>query len=197
MIPPRLALIGFPCSGKSTLGHALATALNYTWLDSDQEIIQHTGQSIADLFAQGGEAHFRHQEGRWLETLPQRSQVVISTGGGLPCFYDHLARLQAWAYVIWLAPDFETLYQRLQQRPEHTLYGRTREQLESVYQQRIPFYQQADLIVTTVADPELLTAQIVTHLQRPSPGPKPVIRPTMAAPEAPQRDYKPRPTAER
>lgn len=185
MIPKRLALIGFPCSGKSTLGQTLATALGYTWLDSDQEIVRHTGQSIAELFAQGGEAHFRHHEGLWLNNLPQQTQVVVSTGGGLPCFYDHLSRLQACAYVIWLAPDFDTLYQRLQQRPDHTLYERTYPQLEALYQQRIPFYQQAHLIVATEAAPDRLTAQIVAHLQQPSPGPEPIIIPATAAPEAP------------
>lgn len=184
MIPERIALIGFPCSGKSTLGQSLAAALGYAWHDSDAEIVAQTGQSIAALFAHG-EAHFRCQEGLWLDTLPARTRVVLSTGGGLPCFGDHLARLRAWAYVIWLAPDFEVLYQRLQQRPEHTLYGRSHAELQALYQRRLPFYQQADWQLTSAGSPEALTAQLVARWLPPSPGSAPATAPAAAAPEAP------------
>lgn len=81
---PRVVLIGPPGAGKSTIGRRLGRALDLTWHDTDRAIEESAGQSIADLFVDHGEAHFRDLErAEVLRSLGQEPGVV-SVGGGAP-----------------------------------------------------------------------------------------------------------------
>ncbi|MBO0676535.1 shikimate kinase [Mycolicibacterium sp. S2-37] len=79
---PKAVLIGLPGSGKSTIGRRLAKALELTLLDTDVAIEQATGRSIADIFAQDGEAEFRRIEEQVVRDALQTHDGVLSLGGG-------------------------------------------------------------------------------------------------------------------
>ncbi|NYG08281.1 shikimate kinase [Phycicoccus badiiscoriae] len=81
---PRVVLIGPPGAGKSTIGRRLGKALDLSWHDTDRAVEESAGQSIADLFVDHGEAHFRDLErAEVLRSLSQETGVV-SVGGGAP-----------------------------------------------------------------------------------------------------------------
>lgn len=138
--------MGFPSSGKTHLGQTLAKNLNYLWLDTDQWISQENNQSVAGIFATQGEAFFRQEEVRFVtEELPQLTQTVISTGGGMPCVPGLMDELKKWGTTVYLKAPWALLYQRLLLRPEHTLHLKTPAELEALFEQRHPIYAQAQV----------------------------------------------------
>ena len=95
-------LIGFMGSGKTSLGKALASQLNYQFVDSDQEIERIEGQKVKDIFEKQGEKAFRLLESKFIESIKEYKNVVISTGGGLPCHNDLIDKLLNYGTVIYL-----------------------------------------------------------------------------------------------
>jgi 3-dehydroquinate synthase len=79
----NLILAGFMGVGKSTVGRLCAQQLGYGFVDTDVEIERRAGQSIAQIFASQGEAHFRAYEAALVHELAQREKLVIATGGGM------------------------------------------------------------------------------------------------------------------
>ena len=101
-------LLGFMGAGKSTI----ARGLNPDYIDMDALIEECLGMSIADFFAEKGEAAFRQVESEVLADLLQRDQVV-STGGGVVVSQRNRDLLKTNSDNIYLKADFETLYQRI------------------------------------------------------------------------------------
>lgn len=106
-------LIGLPGSGKSTLGRLLAKQLNYDFKDTDQEIVMAEGKSVEDIFEQSGEAYFRLAEQNILKLLAKGDDQVISTGGGLPCFFDNMTFMNSTGITIFIDVPLENLVQRI------------------------------------------------------------------------------------
>ena len=79
----KMILVGGPASGKTTVGAALAQKWSLSFRDTDHWVETHAGRSIAQIFAQGGEAVFREWETQALKALLQQDECVISTGGGM------------------------------------------------------------------------------------------------------------------
>src|SRR4029453_2479239 len=85
----KLFLIGLPGSGKTTIGAALANRLSMEFVDLDKEIETREGNSVPEIFAAHGEAHFRQVESTLLlEWATAQRSFVMATGGGTPCFFD-------------------------------------------------------------------------------------------------------------
>lgn len=106
-------LIGFMGSGKTSLGKALASQLNYQFVDSDQEIERIEGQKVKDIFEKQGEKAFRLLESKFIESIKEYKNVVISTGGGLPCHNDLIDKLLNYGTVIYLDVSASILSERL------------------------------------------------------------------------------------
>lgn len=162
----NVVLVGFMGAGKSSVGRILARRLGRCFVETDDLITATEGRSIPEIFAEKGEAHFRHLEEEVVGLLALKSGDVIATGGGLPCHEGRPAALRALGTVIWLSGDFDTLYERAQRAGERPmLAGRTREEVEALYRAREPFYRQADLTVdTTAMGPDQAAAQILSAL---------------------------------
>lgn len=159
----RIFLIGFMGSGKSSLGKKLAGALQYDFVDTDKMIAAAAGKSVADIFAQEGEAFFREKERETLAQLAERENVVVSTGGGMACFYDNIALMNRLGVTIYLEAEPKLLARRLEKRKDERplLRSTAQEDLDKfiaeILQKRESFYRQADLTLPA----RNLTAQAV------------------------------------
>jgi shikimate kinase len=164
----NLILVGFMGAGKSSVGRILARRLGRCLVETDDMIVAKEGASIPEIFAAKGEAHFRAAEEEMLGLLALKTDEVIATGGGLPCREGRPARLRALGTVIWLSGDFDALYRRALACGERPmLTGRSREDVEALYQSRVPFYAQADFAVdTTVLGPDQVAVEVLTVLGR-------------------------------
>ena len=109
----RIFLIGYMGSGKTTLGRALAVALDLQFIDLDHYIEQRYRKTIAQLFAESGEEGFREIERRILHEVGEFENVIISTGGGTPCFFDNVDYMNAQGTTVHLDVPVERLFIRL------------------------------------------------------------------------------------
>jgi len=149
----KVFLIGFMGSGKSTVGKALAKRLQIPLVDSDHWIEAQTGSTVSELFEQEGEPVFRNWEQRFIETLPE-SPLIVSCGGGLPCFNNLMEMLLQKGTVIYLEASESLLFKRLQYGTSRPLVSSlTDQQLEVQIQDRLakraPIYKQAQHLIHT------------------------------------------------
>lgn len=150
-------LIGYMCSGKTTLGNLLKEIADVTFTDLDQYIEEREGQTINEIFAQKGEDEFRNMERKALKDVTETIGGVIATGGGTPCFFDNMEYMKENGNVVYLNCSREELFERLK------IYKATRpllknkndeeikEFIENSLPKREPFYNNASIIID--ADP--------------------------------------------
>jgi len=141
-------------SGKSFLGQQLAITLNKPLIDTDQLIVDKTGQSISSFFKEHGEEAFREQELLILtELLENTSGNVISTGGGFPCFNNNLDQMKRKGLTVYLKWPEKILVDRIESSSERPLVNQNRNSLEKfvseLMQRRSSIYEQAELVVAS------------------------------------------------
>jgi shikimate kinase len=159
-------LIGFMGCGKTTLGRKLAARLNYTFIDLDHLLEEQAGMSVAEYFASFGETAFRLAEAEVLKNTAYPENVVVSTGGGLPCFFDNMQWIKAKGTVIYIKLSPKTLANRLEHGKEERPLLRDKQGDELVnfistkLAEREAFYMQAQVI----ADGLNLTADKVVEV---------------------------------
>jgi len=109
----RIFIIGFMGSGKTTLGKVLAEKIGLEFVDLDEYIEQKHKYSIASIFSLVGEEGFRKVEKVCLNELAQKDNVLISTGGGTPFFFDNMDVMNQSGKTVYLKVSPETLIERL------------------------------------------------------------------------------------
>jgi shikimate kinase len=109
----NLILVGFSCSGKTTLGRNVARRLRLRFVDSDRYIEDLTGRTIPDIFREDGEAAFRALERSALAEIMEDSNQVVSTGGGAFVDPENRDLLRDGNLVIHLQVRPETVVDRL------------------------------------------------------------------------------------
>jgi shikimate kinase len=165
--PPRIALIGFMGSGKSTVGRLLARELGYRFVDADQLIEKQTGRSIREIFAEKGEEEFRRLESLALEGLSRKRRVVIAAGGGAPIRLENRSFFTGSATTFYLSVSFEEFLRRTGIDPARPLLARGREELQELYNSRRPVYESLGRrIATDGRAPAEVAAEIIAVLQR-------------------------------
>ena len=145
----RIFLTGYMGAGKTTLGKAFARELGLSFIDLDWYIESRFHKTIPQLFAERGEDGFRRVEQNMLHEVGEFEDVVVSTGGGTPCFFDNMDYMNVQGQTVFLDVDVETLFRRLrvatQQRP--ILRGKSEEELrvfiEKALADRSPYYTKA------------------------------------------------------
>lgn len=145
----RIILIGYMGAGKTTVGKALAAELGVTFYDLDWYITMRYRKSVPEIFAERGEEGFRDLEQRMLHEVAEFENVVVSCGGGTPCFFDNMDYMNSLADTVYLKAKPEVLAQHLRmgkgKRP--LLEGKSPEELEDYIREmlvsREPFYNQA------------------------------------------------------
>jgi shikimate kinase len=109
----RIFLTGYMGAGKTTLGRALATEIGIPFIDLDHYIEKRYCKSIAQLFAENGEDGFREIERKMLHEVGEFEDVIISTGGGTPCFFDNIEYMNLQGTTVYLDVPVERLHIRL------------------------------------------------------------------------------------
>ena len=175
--PSSIFLVGYRCTGKSTVARLLAERLGWEAVDADDVLEARAGRSIREVFAAEGEAGFREREAAVLAELAGRRGVVIATGGGVVLRDGNRERMRGAGRVVWLAADADTIWRRLQddpstpgRRPPLTAGG-GRAEIDELLAVREPFYRVcADLIVDTVGrTPEEVAGAIIAALGQKTP----------------------------
>lgn len=145
----RILLIGFMAAGKTTLGRALAKELGLQFIDLDHYIECRYRCTISQLFAERGEEAFRQIERNMLHEVAEFEDVVISTGGGTPCFFDNIEYMNRQGTTVFLEASVDVLHTRLTiartQRP--LVVGKSEEELRTyinnMLSRRLPYYSRA------------------------------------------------------
>ena len=119
----KIFLIGFMGSGKTTLGRKLASKMGYEFIDLDHKLEQQVELSIAEYFSFFGEDAFRKLESTVLKKTPYPENVIISTGGGLPCYFDNMDWMKANGKVVYIKLSPKTLADRLESGKEERPLG--------------------------------------------------------------------------
>ncbi len=109
----RISLIGYMGCGKTSVGKRLARKLNYKFIDLDQKIEERYQASINDIFRKYDEETFRKLEQEILYIVLKQNNVVISMGGGTPCFFDNMNRINKHSTSVYLQLNSATLNSRL------------------------------------------------------------------------------------
>ena len=152
--PRRVALIGLPGSGKSSLGAELARRLRYRFVDTDAEIEAAAGRRIADLVDDAGWPAFREREARIVAAALERDDVVIATGGGAVETPAVAAALADRAVCAWLLAPLDLLERRLAAEPRHArplLASGSGTALATLSERRAPLYAALARVVLPVA----------------------------------------------
>lgn len=151
----RIFLIGYMGAGKTTAGKELAKVLELEFIDLDHFIQARYQKTVSQLFQDVGEGEFRKIESSVLKEVGEFENIVISTGGGTPCFFDNMEYMNKAGTTVYLNAAPEALAARLntckEKRPlikdknEEELFAFVVESLEK----RNPYYTQAQIIFET------------------------------------------------
>ncbi len=166
IFPDRIFVVGFMGSGKTTVAKKLANAMGYYFVDLD-DLIERTSKSkVADIFKDSGEAMFRKIEGESLRTLNSLKQLVVATGGGTACFKENMQWMNDNGFTMWLNADWDIMMSRLAQGKKNVrpiFEEKSRSELKDLFDQRVPFYEKAQLkVASSETEKNLLLKNIQT-----------------------------------
>jgi shikimate kinase len=158
----RLILVGMMGAGKTTVGRLLADRLGWRSFDSDAQIIEDTGYTVPELFAERGEAAFRAEEKRVLtEALSGDEPVVVSAAGGVVLSAANRALLTAAGTVVWLRADPGVLARRVGDGAGRPLLDDDpAAALMTLYEVRRPLYES---VASLAVDVDALTPEEVVE----------------------------------
>jgi shikimate kinase len=145
----NLFLIGYRCSGKTTIGKSIAMTIDWPFVDSDLLVIKECGKSIKDIIDTAGWDAFRRMERSTLKQICAKERQVVATGGGVVLHQANIKAMKTSGMVIWLGATAETIQKRMLQdkntgnfRPALTAKGRM-EEIEDMLLKRNPYYESA------------------------------------------------------
>lgn len=149
-----VVMVGMMGAGKTAVGTALARVLGVDFRDSDEEIVQAANRSIAEIFERDGEPFFRARESEVIARLLRGTPCVLSTGGGAFLSAANRQLIHDVGVSVWLRADLDLLWQRVRHKSTRPLLRTPdpRETLRALYETRLPFYAQADLVVDSHHD---------------------------------------------
>ena len=153
-----IILIGYMCVGKTTIGKELAKRRGQMFYDLDWYIEERFRKRVPQLFAEEGEEAFRKKERNMLHEVAEFENVVVSCGGGTPCFFDNIDYMNQAAEVIYLKASPETILSHLKiskgKRP--LLEGMTPEELQAFVTDQLKMREDFYLRARHVVDVDVL-----------------------------------------
>ena len=163
-----IVLVGLMGAGKTTVGRRLASRLSIPFRDADHEIEAAANLTVAEIFEQHGEAHFRDGEKRVIARLMDDGTQVLATGGGAWMNEETRELVSERGISVWLKAEFEVLMARVRRRSHRPLLkdpdpeGVMRRLIDSRY----PVYALADITVMSKAAPhEVIVEAVIEGLE--------------------------------
>lgn len=163
-------------AGKTTVGRALSKRTGLSFIDLDYYIEGRYRKTVSQIFAEKGEEGFRKIERNLLHEVAAFEDVLVSTGGGTPCFFDNMDYMNACGATIYLKVSVEELARRLEvcKRTRPVLRGRSGEELRDFIAEsldrREPYYGKASVVfdaerMLTESDVRGITDALVKIIQ--------------------------------
>lgn len=151
----NIVLIGMSGVGKTAIGKYVAEKLNMEFIDTDQLVVNNTGQSIAKIFELYGEAYFRALEQNIIESLTDKEDVVISTGGGVVLNRKNIQFLKKKGVVFLLQASIDTIVSNIESSPSNKEdrpllkdASNLRDRIKRIYETRKELYiSSADVVI--------------------------------------------------
>ena len=145
----NLYLVGYRCTGKTSVGLIVSNALGWVFVDMDHELEAEEGRDVQQIVIDEGWPYFRKCEADLIQRLSQGSKQVIATGGGVVTTPGNVTLMHGSGKVVWLHASPSTIAQRMAadndtggQRPP--LRGRDSiGEIEEILEERLPLYQKA------------------------------------------------------
>lgn len=148
----RILIVGYMGAGKTTVGKVLAKDTGMQFYDLDWYIEGRMRKTVPQIFAEQGEEGFRKIEHNMLHEIAEFEDVVISCGGGTPCFFDNMEYMNSKGGTVYLKAEPEVLYAHLRmgkvERP--LLKDKTEEEIKyfiaDQLSHREPYYLKAQKV---------------------------------------------------
>ena len=170
----NLFLIGYRCTGKSSVGKLLAGKLGRPFIDTDSLLVSESGSSIKEIVAARGWEGFRKIEHDILKQVCLIDRQVVATGGGVVLSDTNVNLMKKSGKLVWLKATPETIEKRMMRdqateafRPALTSKDNLAEieetlvERESLYSQAMDFYVETD--GRQIAD---ICDMIIRHFRR-------------------------------
>lgn len=175
-LSPRIVLIGYRASGKTTVARLLAERLGIEMIDTDELVEKKAGKTVAQIFADDGEQAFRYLETMELAyTAIRHDPLILATGGGLPMHKDNRDLLRCFHFfIVLLEARAETIMRRINgdERSAATRPALTalppEDEIRTLLEERKNAYQTlADMKISTdERNPEEIVELILTEAAR-------------------------------
>ena len=149
----RIIIIGYMGAGKTTVGRALAKETGMQFYDLDWYIEARMHKTVPQLFAERGEDGFRQVEHNLLHEAAEFEDVIISSGGGTPCFFDNMEYMNAQGDTVYLkaGPDVLCAHLKMGKVKRPLLEGKSQEELRGFIAgqlaQREQYYMKAKYVL--------------------------------------------------
>ena len=147
----NIALVGMMGCGKTTIGKLIAKELGFSFVDTDELIVEEENRSINKIFEENGEEYFREIETSILIKTLNNDNQIISTGGGIIKKDENIKLLKEKSIVIYLEADDKTLYNRVKNNKGRPLLNvdNMQEKITTLLKERENKYKQAHNTIST------------------------------------------------
>ncbi|MCI9387178.1 MAG: shikimate kinase [Lachnospiraceae bacterium] len=150
----NIILTGYMGCGKTTVGKHVAKRLGYTFVDTDEMIVEQQHRSINEIFADDGETAFRVMETELLKQMidAKRDHMVVATGGGMPIREENRRLLAVLGRVVYLKASPETIYGRVKEDTARPLLQceNPMKRIEEMLAIREPLYEAGAAVIVDV-----------------------------------------------
>jgi shikimate kinase len=169
----NLFLIGYRCTGKTTVGKSIAATIGGVFVDTDILLVKNHGKNIKDIIDTEGWDAFRRMEQATLKQICAKDRQVVATGGGVVLAPDNVRMMKGNGRIVWLCASAATIRKRMSGdettgnfRPALTHRGRM-EEIEDMLLERNPYYQDACEFSVHTDDMQVdeIAAKIIKKLQ--------------------------------
>jgi len=173
----KIFLIGYMGAGKTTIGKILAQKLHWQFIDLDLFIENRYRKKIGEIFVEKRESEFRELERNALQEVAQYENVIVATGGGVPCFFDNMELMNRLGYTIYLQVPVDELTKRLEickhNRP--LIKDKSSMEIKQFVTENLSirelYYKQASFILNTEnlvkqQDIDTIVNHLIVHIQK-------------------------------
>lgn len=173
-IPPNIILVGTMGSGKTSSGKELSILTGFEFIDVDRWIEEKTQKKISQIFEQAGEDFFRTQEREAVRFLASKTGCVFSPGGGAWLDLNSREIMLRNGWCVWLKVSADEAWKRVMpqiaQRPMLSRSSSPRKAMETILNERAPFFSKAHFhIDTDEKSPAQVAKEILEALKKESP----------------------------